>query len=204
MDENVKRALEKWPNVPACTGWLLLDRRGAWRMRDEAVQAAGGLGEPIRHAQLNEFIGRNYLSDAHGRWFFQNGPQRVFVELAYAPWIVRLMPVPAGETGHAPLRDQTGAAFTPLRCWLVDDGNVVFEGRRGDDGALQFALLHDHDLGPFTERMSEQDGDTRWQADDGTLLPLAQLAEAEIEQRFGFVRHPSLALPADEDVPASR
>ena len=27
MDEIVKQALAKWPNVPHCTGWLLLDRR---------------------------------------------------------------------------------------------------------------------------------------------------------------------------------
>ena len=34
------RRLAKWPNVPHCTGWLLLDRRGNWRMRDDAAQAA--------------------------------------------------------------------------------------------------------------------------------------------------------------------
>jgi len=37
MDEIVKQALAKWPNVPHCTGWLLLDRRGQWRMRDDAA-----------------------------------------------------------------------------------------------------------------------------------------------------------------------
>ena len=41
MDEIVKAALKKWPNVPACRGWLALDARGNWYMRDDRVQAAG-------------------------------------------------------------------------------------------------------------------------------------------------------------------
>jgi hypothetical protein len=28
MDDIVKAALLKWPNVPHCTGWLALDGRG--------------------------------------------------------------------------------------------------------------------------------------------------------------------------------
>lgn len=73
MDEIVKQALAKWPNVPHCTGWLLLDRRGQWRMRDEAAQAAGALGDAIRHEALIGFINRNYERDPDGQWFFQNG-----------------------------------------------------------------------------------------------------------------------------------
>jgi Protein of unknown function (DUF2946) len=91
MDDIVRQALAKWPNVPHCTGWLLLDRRGNWRMRDEAVQREQGLGTPIRHAALNAFIVRNYDVDESGQWYFQNGPQRVYVELEYAPWVVRLI-----------------------------------------------------------------------------------------------------------------
>ena len=41
MDDIVRAALKKWPNVPACHGWLALDARGDWYMRDERVQAAG-------------------------------------------------------------------------------------------------------------------------------------------------------------------
>ena len=36
MDEIVKKAMAKWPNVPACSGWLGLDARGQWYMRDAA------------------------------------------------------------------------------------------------------------------------------------------------------------------------
>lgn len=85
MDDIVKQALAKWPNVPDCYGWLGLDARGDWYMRDDAVQAAGDFakskGSKLQHEKLIEFIGRNYDADANGNWFFQNGPQRVYVEL---------------------------------------------------------------------------------------------------------------------------
>ena len=35
MDDMVLAALKKWPNVPACRGWLGLDARGQWWMRDD-------------------------------------------------------------------------------------------------------------------------------------------------------------------------
>ena len=38
MDELVAAALVKWPNVPHCHGWLGLDARGNWYLRDERVQ----------------------------------------------------------------------------------------------------------------------------------------------------------------------
>ena len=78
MDEIVARSLAKWPNVPAVYGWLELDRRGNWLIK----------GERIGNAALREFIARNYAADEHGRWFFQNGPQRVYVRLAYTPFVV--------------------------------------------------------------------------------------------------------------------
>ncbi|MBC7705360.1 MAG: DUF2946 family protein, partial [Rhodoferax sp.] len=41
MDDIVKQALVKWPNVPHCYGWLGLDARGNWYMRDDRTQALG-------------------------------------------------------------------------------------------------------------------------------------------------------------------
>ena len=102
MDDIVRQALAKWPNVPHCTGWLLLDRRGEWRLRDDAAQAAGELGSPIRHAALNAFIGRNYECDAQGQWFFQNGPQRVCVG----------SPIHRGSSGSP---SATGSSRSPTR-----------------------------------------------------------------------------------------
>jgi ribosome-associated protein YbcJ (S4-like RNA binding protein) len=64
MDDLVKQAMAKWPNVPACYGWLGLDGRGDWYMRDDQTQAAGSFetnkGSRLQHQKLIEFIGRNY------------------------------------------------------------------------------------------------------------------------------------------------
>ena len=37
MDEIVKQAMAKWPNVPSVFGWLGLDRRGKWRIKGERI-----------------------------------------------------------------------------------------------------------------------------------------------------------------------
>ena len=81
MDEMVARSLAKWPNVPAVYGWLALDRRGNWLIK----------GERIANRALREFIARNYEADERGCWFFQNGPQRVFVVLDFAPFVYRVV-----------------------------------------------------------------------------------------------------------------
>ena len=62
MDEIVKAALAKWPNVPHCHGWLGLDARGQWYMRDDRTQAAGPFprskGSLLQHDKLIAFIHR--------------------------------------------------------------------------------------------------------------------------------------------------
>jgi hypothetical protein len=125
MDEMVKAALKKWPNVPACVGWLALDARGEWYMRDDRVQAAGAFpqvkGSMIRHDKLREFIGRNYEGDARGRWFFQNGPQQVFVELEAAPWVWRLSAQPEAPPQ---LESHTGRAARMESAWLDEAGRL--------------------------------------------------------------------------------
>lgn len=81
MDDIVKQAMAKWPNVPDCYGWLGLEwPRGQRFMRDDAAQAAGAgqacrpgaRGSRLQHEKLIAFIERNYAADAGGRWFFQN------------------------------------------------------------------------------------------------------------------------------------
>ena len=127
MDAIVAAALKKWPNVPHCHGWLALDARGDWYMRDDRVQAAGPFprvkGSRIEHDKLREFIGRNYGADPDGAWFFQNGPQRVYVELEAAPWVWRLQADPASRivvTSH------TGAPAEPTAEALVDQHGRLF------------------------------------------------------------------------------
>ena len=194
MDEIVKQALAKWPNVPHCTGWLLLDRRGQWRMRDDAVQAAGELGTPIRHEALLGFINRNYESDADGQWYFQNGPQRVYVELAYTPWIVRLH----AADGALRLTDQAGASFGPAHAFIDDEGGILFSD---DASPARVAAMHDHDLELFANHASLDDagkgGIFHWR--DGVDLPVQPIARADVATRFGFVASPANRAAAKKD-----
>lgn len=194
MDEIVRQALAKWPNVPHCTGWLLLDRRGQWRMRDAAAQAAGELGTPIRHEALLGFINRNYESDADGQWFFQNGPQRVYVELAYTPWIVRLH----ATDGALRLTDQAGASFEPAHAFIDDEGGILFSD---DASPARVAALHDHDIEVFANHASLDDagkgGVFHWR--DGVDLPVQPIARADVATRFGFVASPANRAAAKKD-----
>jgi len=189
MDEIVRQALAKWPNVPYCTGWLMLDRRGNWRMRDDEAQARGAPGEPIRHAALLAFINRNYEADASGQWFFQNGPQRVYVELGYTPWVVRLA---VATGGVLTLTDQAGNPFEPVTAFLDDEGGVLFADASTPP---RIAVLHDHDLDLFSAHadLAEDGGSGRLDWRDDVTLTLQLVAHTEVASRFGFVASPAQA-----------
>lgn len=139
MDDIVKAALKKWPNVPACYDWLALDARGQWFMRDERVQAAGPFpqvkGSRIEHEKLREFIHRNYEADEHGAWFFQNGPQRVYVTLEAAPWVWRVM-----ETPDYSVFSHTGLPARVREAALDEDGRLFLNTDQGP------GLVHSLDM----------------------------------------------------------
>ena len=132
MDDIVRQAIAKWPRVPHCFGWLGLDARGRWYLRDAAAQALGAFGsgvpgargELLRHDKLIDFIGRNYEADEFGQWFFQNGPQRVYVELECTPWVWRV---------HADgqVLTHTGLPATVQGLWLDEAGRVYLQADRG-------------------------------------------------------------------------
>jgi len=150
MDDLVKQAMAKWPNVPDCYGWLGLDSRGQWHMRDDRVQTLGSFqsgvpgakGSVLRHDKLIAFIERNYEADAHGRWYFQNGPQRVFVELEFAPWVWRL-------TADGLLTAPGGQTVEPGTC-LLDEAGRVFV-----DSPIGLGLVHTLDV-PIAAELVEQ------------------------------------------------
>lgn len=147
MDDIVKAALAKWPNVPDCYGWLGLDARGNWYMRDERAQSAGAFGAALddparqmaskgsllRHEKLIDFIQRNYEHDAQGQWFFQNGPQRVYVELEATPFIWRV-------SADFSIISHTGIAARPQRCVLDEKGRLYLDTDAG------FGLVHTQDM----------------------------------------------------------
>ncbi len=134
MDDIVRQAMARWPNVPHCYGWLALDARGVWRMRDERAQALKLPGDKIAHATLLSFINRNYQRDQQGRWYFQNGPQRVYVNLDATPYIARTSP----ELGFVL---HTGTPLPDIeRAWLTSGGRLILQA--GDI----LAQLDDRDM----------------------------------------------------------
>ena len=181
MDDIVKQALKKWPNVPHCHGWLALDARGDWYMRDDRIQAAGAFpqvkGSRIQHEKLREFIERNYLHDDAGCWFFQNGPQRVYVELEAAPWVWRLGSSAASGVGAPTLTSHTGLAAQFESAWLDEAGRLFLATDLG------LGLVHTLDMGLAADAVEA-----------GLWAP----AEARFEtlpERFGYQLKPAPAGP---------
>ena len=187
MDEAVIRAMAKWPNVPAVWGWLSLDRRGVWRLK----------GEPIPNRAVVDFIARNYASDGSGRWFFQNGPQRVFVDLAYTPWVYSL-------DGRGALVTHTGRGCGVVGgAWLDEAGTMVLVGEPGP------GMVDDRDLMTLSDRLVDGRGKP---AEDelvaafvgslpgsepmlrleheGTHVRVGRIDSGEVAARLGFDPHP--------------
>ncbi len=132
MDDIVKQALAKWPHVPDCWGWLGLDMRGNWWLRDADTQAQGlfphSKGSRLEHEKLLAFIGRDYEATAQGHWFFQNGPQRVYVELKSPPMVWR---VHAGCHGGRAHRSAC-AAGTDNALWMSHGHVYLMRWRAGN------------------------------------------------------------------------
>lgn len=189
MDHDVIAAMARWPNVPAVFGWLSLTARGEWRIR----------GERIGNTAIRAFIGRNYAADAQGRWYFQNGPQRVYVALELTPWVYRVdaQGRVAAHTGAVPA--------TCLRAALLDDGHLLLATDLGPgvvddrDAAWCLRAVTDFTGLPLNERGFERWTDGRDEAFvkpallhlAGDLVRIERLRSAELEQRFGFVADPS-------------
>jgi hypothetical protein len=150
VDPLVARSSARWPNVPAVYGWLELDRRGAWRIK----------GEKVLHRGLCDFIARNYQADELGRWYFQNGPQRVFVALAYTPLVVH-------HEGEA-LIDHCGRPVVAASLYLDEEGSLLVET------AGTIALLDDRDLERYVDLAGQ----------------LPTLPRAEVPGRFHFSPDP--------------
>ena len=180
MDDIVRQALTKWPNVPDCYGWLGLDARGQWYMRDDRVQAAGAFaqhkGSVLRHDKLISFIQRNYDVDAQGCWYFQNGPQRVYVELEDTPWVCRV-------SDRGEVSAHTGQTLDVLGVWTDESGRVYLQTPVG------VGLVHSQDVIHAAEQIER-----------GAWL-LQSLRHQDLEHQFGFCRSPQARHTAYSDNP---
>lgn len=175
MDDIVKQAMTKWPDVPDCYGWLGLDGRGNWYLRDDHAQALGAFdsgipgskGSLLLHDKLIAFIGRNYHSDDRGRWYFQNGPQRVYVELQVTPliWRVQL---------DGSIKDHVGRSAAITSCWLDAQGHLYLQADIG------FGLVHTQDM--------EQAADV---VEQGVWVPQV-VSSTDLQAAFGYVKSPRL------------
>ena len=188
MDEAVLRAMQRWPNVPAVYGWLMLDLRGHW-----LIKTAEGRFERVGNPAMAEFFGRNFNRDDHGRWYVQNGPQQVFVSLEYTPWVYRLDGTASGLVAH------TGAAAQELRSAFLDDReHLLFETDLG------IGVVSDRDLPALLDRLSpaaRPDMETTLQAVAagetvrvrlfGHELPFGPIRAADVSRRFGFEPRPA-------------
>lgn len=200
MDEIVVRGMAKWPNVPAVYGWLGLDRRGQWLIK----------GERIPNPLVTEFIGRNYARDERGCWYFQNGPQRVFVSLGYAPFVLRTV---NAESAPLELRTHNGKAVTRVNGVWVDEGGVVLV-----DNEHGVGTVHDRDLerlvpclvdaaarpvdeaalDSLMQALERGQPAALWLSCGGSKLKIEPIASGEVPTRFRFVTQPEP--PTGEEV----
>lgn len=193
MDEQVLRGMARWPNVPAVFGWLALDRRGNWLLQ----------GEPITNPTVTAYIGRNYERDGEGRWFFQNGPQRVYLDLEYTPYVYR-----AVNTADRPLALEchTGAEVTVLHGgWIDETGALLVETEHG------VGLIHDRDLEVTLPALVDEDGETLladvledammclqqgknaavWMRLAASNVKVEPIRSDSVPARFGYLQHPT-------------
>jgi hypothetical protein len=188
MDQSVLAAIARWPGVPDVYGWLSLSARGQWRLR----------GEPIANPAIRDFIGRNYAADQRGCWFFQNGPQRVYVTLELAPWIYRIDPDGhvLAFTGVAPRRLQAAALVDGTTFVLLTElGPGSIDDRDADRFLAALTDVAGRALGEAAIEQALDGGQPVFVAAarcglGEAVLPLPRLAAAELGAVFGFRRQP--------------
>lgn len=192
MDDLVLRGMAKWPNVPAVYGWLVLDRRGGWRIKGDAVSSPA----------VTAFINRNYGHDEEGQWFFQNGPQRVYVALDYTPFVYRI--VGAGDAPPA-LATHSGVRVVSIaHAWMDEHGALLLETEHG------VGLLHDRDLAQVFPHLIDANGNALaedvlehlfellqsgraaplWLRFGDDSIRIKPVRAADVPRRFRYVRQP--------------
>ena len=188
MDAAVLHAMTKWPDVPACWGWLALDERGRWRLGQDND---GRRAEAVRHRGLADYLARNYTATADGAWFVQNGPQRVYVDLDAAPWVLHAAPDGTPVT-------HTGIVVNHFASMLLDEHGRLFAVTEHG-----LALVGADLMAAWLDGLYRTDH-TPAQADDldphsaqvlclelaAISLPIERVHASELPARFGFQTTP--------------
>jgi hypothetical protein len=107
------------------------------------------------------------MADELGQWYFQNGPQRVFVELQKAPFVWRI---------REDLSVWSGAdeAQQVVHCAVDELGLVYLLTQEG------LGLVHTQDVWLAAEALSQQLWDEK------------KVLSSELESTYGFVKSPQL------------
>jgi hypothetical protein len=174
MQPWVLKSMQRWPNVPALFGWLSLDRRGRWLIK----------GEPITHPRIVETINSNYGVDEHGRWYFQNGPQRGYMALEYAPFVLRREL--DDFLTHNGLRVER-----PTQAILDATGTLSLSTEHG------LAEIPGDDLDWILDRMTI-DGESLDEARITALLELPSQTETSVVLALGRDRLPVIRIDSEE------
>ena len=142
-------------------------------MRNEYAQANHLPGDAINHEGLIHFIQRNLAHNESGEWFFQNGPQRVYVELESTPWVWRF--TPSGE-----VQSHSGQAVQVRACLTDEAGHVYL------DTDLGLGRVHTQDMLNLAEALEAQ----RW--------PLTEVQACVLPDRYGYVSSPQARHTAEK------
>lgn len=132
-DDYLEKVMAKWPNVPEVYGWLKMNKRGEWLIKEQSIS----------HLRIKNFLNRNYFSDSNGNWFVQNGPQRVYVELEYTPHVYRIR-------DYSFIYTTNGKKVGQVKSFLLDEqGNILIYSELG------LGLVYDKDLSQVVESLND-------------------------------------------------
>ena len=148
-------------------------------MRDEAAQATNQLGDIIRHESLLAFIYRNYDCDSRSAWYFQNGPQRVYVELETTPFIARTDPA----LGFV-LHDRTPVLEID-HVFMTDTGQLIIQSQQ------KIAMLDPSDLGHCLASWLSAPNQLLQMKVGQQFKSVEWVDSNQLQNRFGFIAHPS-------------
>ncbi|PHY05779.1 MAG: hypothetical protein CK528_12275 [Alcaligenaceae bacterium] len=194
MDQSVLEAQIRWPDVPAAYGWLSLSARGEWRLHPMGDAQQGAAGQGISNIQILSFIGRNYSAEPSGTWFFQNGPQRVYVRLDAAPFVLRADPTLGALSTHNGLTIHEVTAW-----WLSDNGQLYAQTELGA------ARVDDRDLSVLANTLSTLDSRnllTVLEQTEPLLFSQLDLSLYDPKQVFSALKKAApLRVAAQQDLP---